>query len=258
MGNCIITKLLGSVENNNLQKLGETSFEFITGTKTVMKLSSLSSITVSRIDGSTFDALSDTTERGTYTEISGNNFVTLYDKAAYKVISKYNITGIEGNCSLDAVSAYDNFSYSPLTSIVGGIRIDLSKLLDYKTTLTGVEINRFVEDIPAENITQMSGLTKLWINNVIQSTMIQWGRMLPNSVTTLRLGGINLTGTIEDFVSGRREARSAAGLPVSGSLSIGYLNNNIRFNGERVTNDSSVALSWTENTITYKGVTIDA
>lgn len=74
------------------------------------------------------------------------------------------------------------------------------------------------------------------------------------NLTTLRLTGTAIYGTVEAFVAAQR----AAGRLTCDGIAVGVSMGNVTFNGSSTTGASSQQLSWTANTITLNNVTINA
>ena len=74
------------------------------------------------------------------------------------------------------------------------------------------------------------------------------------NLTTLRLAGTAIYGSVEAFVAAQRNA----GRLTCNGIAVGVSMGNVTFNGSSTTGPSSQQLSWTANTITLNNVTINA
>jgi hypothetical protein len=92
----------------------------------------------------------------------------------------------------------------------------------------------------------------------ISGTMADFGK-LGAMTHILTIGQTNIAGSIEDFVNSRRSLSTPQ---LTGTVLFDYpyaYGNNVTFNGLPVTGSTTnVQLTWTENTITFNGVTINA
>lgn len=254
MGNCLVTKLKGAVDNDNLLRIGEGCFEVMKNkTSNTIITATQSPITIRKKDGSAFNAVTNGETKTGVTSVIGNA-ITLSDAGIYVIDNKYKVEAVN---SQQLYANYpDTFDYSPLYSLDvmnGVVRID--KLPKYKDTL--IELIYTNVSLSENNWSYISLLTKLKTLQLstilgVSLTTGAFGNFIPASVTTFRGGDGYMSGSIEDFVAARR----AAGV-TEGSLSMAWLGNGVTFNGNAV-GVGAKTLSWTGSTITFGGETINA
>lgn len=262
MKNCLVTKLKGVVDNDQLFKLGELKVKI--GEANFLGFAADDSQTISVVDGDLlFNGQTTIQLTNTY-----QNNVNITGEGTVSIPNKYNLTIFEANLKE---------------------QIDFKKIR-YCTKLRTINLkgDDFVYDLDDFNI-ESSVLTKIKIDNALEIKGSINNLLKYNNLTSLALNSSSikhftetdfsilgkfaecttygatvvhgrLTGSIEDFVAQKRLARTAAGLEVAGSCTIDWLGDggNITFQGTIIANVSNNTISWTANTITYNGTTIEA
>lgn len=254
MGNCLVTKLKGAVDNSNLLRIGEGCFEVMENkTANTIITAAKSPITIRKKDGSAFNAVANGETKTGVTSVYGNA-ITLSDAGIYVIDDKYKVTAVNSQRLYNSYP--DTFDYSPLYSlnVTYGVAL-IDKLPKYKDTLK--ELIYTNVSLSENNLSYISVLTNLQTLQLstllgVSLTTGTFGSFIPASVTTFRGGDGYMSGSIEDFVAARR----AAGV-TEGSLSMAWLGDGVTFNGNAV-GIATKTLSWTGSTITFGGETINA
>lgn len=246
MGNCFLTKLVGSVNNDNLLKLGEIQGEMY-GEGNVTLYSS-EQITIKDLTG-TF-----VTPSGESVVIGNPVAVRGADGHKLSIVSKHTITKFQGGNTL-TLNLKDCMYNPSVVEITARLMGDLSDIVqrDSLTIFSGQK-GELYGDI--SNIAKFPALTQLIFSGnsgEITGNISSLGGL--TSLAHLGLGDCPwITGTIEDFVAGQRTAGRT-----SGSITCYYLHHTqITFNGSALPTAATATLSWTATTITYNGVTITA
>lgn len=273
MENCLVTKLKSVVENNNLETLGrlivgrnynsndtpESSYFGVVrsviggGQKVTLTIigdgyfsTSFGGVSIGKFVEVTKNAEGEASTLSLYT--SNGNYKILVDNKygfnnVYFPIS-YNINMADiyytGISRISGDGYYGNVSELPL-------RIITLKILDSqygKVNYTNADIERLVnlksftvesERFPRINTSTIGKLTLLEGNNQISS----------------------IQGRIEDFVANQRAGgRTTFG----GNLNLKWIGSlgTVTFNGAVVSNVDNGIITWTSDTITFRGTTINA
>lgn len=266
---CLVTKLKGSVNNETLPKFGMITFhvnnpENLTDRMTYFKYADSTDATKNFYEvgsGVTADFITSQT----YPRFTGEGYV--------RVKGKYNITNIllTGGYQSDRVTPIfdidiSQLSYSNLEIISCSPQAlhitNLKDLQILKSTLKQINLserNILVPQLSGDisDLAKFVNLEKLnlsYISNKVHGTMKQVATLFPKLNS---LGDLTdtkwLTGSIEDFVTVRRSQGVNNG-SVYTNWGVGT---DITFNGEKLKGQDNTPFSWTANTITYNGVTID-
>ena len=248
MNNCLVTKLKGVVNNQDLMLFDKVVF-FLTGNTISIRLTPTTGkiISFSGSDGS---------ERS----FDGSNWLPLTPNVTYIAGSVADITGMEAQeyigkwpKGLIQVPGLTVFTYN------GQIKTDDLPVPDNIERV--VLINRNDDNTEA----LINWMKELKSNCVItlqgnpeERDLISMGTLarFARGTATFEIVSSNVNGSIEDFVNIRRTVFNQS----TGSMSFNFLYmNNITFNGSYITQPSGTTmsnLSWTVNTITFDGVTI--
>lgn len=273
---CLVTKLNGTVDNENLFKFGELRIKVDTdleGKKPVINVGGFKNATVTVTGdlsiwdyqlttnyGSSFHYESSSSQDPTSVRIKGSNgYISIINKYSMYENTKYPI-GIYDTVNDNTIKSimywFKGVEFS--TSRIGYKQSqrsgDLSELASL-TNLGRININY------SPNIT--GNLEDLVVHKDTLKVLLANGTAITGSIESLgectlleslTLNGVNVSGTVENFVARQRLAgRTTAQF---GILDIG--NTNITFNGHLVNTNTSNNFSWTENTITLNGETINA
>jgi hypothetical protein len=267
MGNCLVTKLKGVVENDNLPILGKLAFNEKKGSGN--SVYGLKRIELS--EGSYIDVQHGTIGGETRKWIGPNDYKYLVDLGAFVVdegyndlkllIPKYIIKRVTylGDASYPLHIDMNDYSYCNLIEFA----IDNGKA-------SVVIINKSViENLETFNIGSCTiegepfDVTDLGLNGIITTLNLGSVKNLKGSLNNLGFSPIsilfgpntkNVSFNIEQFVANSRTAGRT-----TGSLSLPWIGAcNCTFNGAAVVNQNSNSLSWTATTITFNDVTIDA
>ncbi len=265
MANCLVTKLKGVVNNNNLLKVGEFRFPSVRndfpaeGAHLKLAPKEGNIITVEDIDGN-FVGKDYSVIEGTSSNIV-NEFIAPGHRV--KFISKYNLTSIEltGDVFGEDSVGIDELQFMPKLVFINMACLDFSGLNSSLEPL---------EDVALGNFTYPRGSAKIidlvhFIPN-IRDLRFSAGQNFSfkgelkdfaplSSITKLQLGDRRLiTGSVEDYV------RAAVALGRNtGSLNALYWSHTQgTFNGEPISADNT-QLSWQLNTNPSKiDVTFDS
>jgi hypothetical protein len=273
MGNCLVTKLKGVVDNDNLPILGKLAFNAKRGTgNNVYGLNRIGfneDATIEVLHGSIGGQRSITIfantfpyliELGEFVTDEGYDYLTI-------VVPKYNIKYLTFLQSLDVNFGVNvnmnDFEYSILSGLYiiyngdrqNKIKVIMNKSVSEKLT----ELEMASSEIQGEPF----DVTDLGLNGRLSRLGLGGVTNLIGSMNNLGFSPISYLGgpntknvsfNIEQFVANNRTAGRT-----TGSLSLPYIGAcNCTFNGAAVDNQESNSLSWTATTITFNGVTIDA
>lgn len=260
MENCLFTKLKGSVNNDQLLKLGELKVKI--GEANYLGFAADDSQTISVVDG-------DLLFNGQTTIQLTNSYqsnVNITGEGTVSIPNKYHLTIFEANFKeqIDLEKLRYCTKLRNIRLAESGVTYDLDDFNIESSVLITVTI---------ENVGRIKGsirnllkypLTTLRLNNSPKSfnenNFSVLGKFAECTSYGATVVGSGLTGSIEDFVTQKRLARANKGLDVDGSCTFTYLGDGgrITFQGTAITNVQNNTISWTANTITYNGTTIDA
>lgn len=219
MENCLVTKLKSTVDNDSLKKLGVLTFVSQSGF-------------FIRMD-SPVEVFIDGVSQGM------KNTQFYYDQAAEHTIE------LKNKYALTSFQTYANagVELSELSYLVNCTSINFSA-----QSASGITGN--LSDI--FNCDACTAFTMGGSLNVLGNIKVL-AEKFP-SLSTLVFSVELVTGSIEEFV---RQYRAQGRTTGTINTLISY-NGRITFNGEYVNQTSASDMSWTENTITFDGVTINA
>lgn len=278
MENCLVTKLKGVVNNDNLEKLGVIKLQMTPYTsnskyylafylganqheitvKDSTIVSAISSGLTEKIDDHHARYLGTATKRNGIIEVSSNSDTFV------EIDNKYNLE-------------YFSFGNSRVTHIVGGLDkvsagVKSIMISNYQDEINTNELLRFtsIEEFSIgsifysivgdlSSIASLTALTTFIANNAknkISGDISTLGSLV-NLQDFFVSGNKSITGSLEGFVAAQRAAgRETESTGIRFSVGI----HNVTFNGESSLRaaGSSCILTWTADTITYDGVTINA
>lgn len=264
--NCLVTKLKGTVENPNLFKLGEIVLEGVYQDHIAHSTSYIEGQDISisphgdtayllngvgeqvqNIDGPICQFRLWTSEENYPCNVCISNY--------YGVTSIRNIRGFSPKCCK---------YMSQLTSLrvyIDGSYID--ELLDLPTSITQLVLGKIDEAIGYNEETFLNAIKRL---NNLQGLQLEVKENLPSVGTLDHLGGcinpafnqLTLFDNIfpGDFVDFVHEAREN-GMTEHNQINIGTSGSAYYFNENKIRNGQH-SISWTENSITFDDVTINA
>ena len=267
--NCLVTKLKGVVNNEALPKFGMITFH-VNNPENIGEI-----FTYFKYDDST-EATKNFYEVGsgvTADFITSQTYPNFTGEGYVRVKDKYNITDI------NITKKYQNDKITPCVDIdlsqlscnnlellSGTPQVlhitNLKDLQILKSTLKEINLserNILVPQLSGDisDLAKFVNLEKLvlsYISNKVHGTMKQVATLFPklNSLDDLTEAKW-LTGSIEDFVTVRR----SQGVNNGSVYTKWGVSTDITFNGEKLKGQDNTPFSWTANTITYNGVTID-
>lgn len=261
MGNCLVTKLKGVVNNDNLDLFGYVSIKTSTGS---IKFELSGAGTVKILHGTVGGNTEIPIVAGQYTYLVSYGTIAVdqgYDKMIV-YIPKYTIKRLQVN---EASINLEDLQYSsPLVEL----KLNAGNPIKYsEATFNGILENLEILYITSASTVIDNGpidVTEIGANGIMTNLSL-------SGVSTGLTGSLNKAGmspltefkvpntkevslSIETFVANNRAAGRT-----TGSLSLPYLGACITtFNGRAVANQADNSLSWTATTITLNGVTIDA
>lgn len=256
MGNCLVTKLKGVVDNDNLPIYGKAVVvvgaadpAFTFNKNTTVKVLGGTVDGQTQIDVTGYNVLlinsSTVVSDGTYGEGKIGLLIDKYALTRMERIQKFNLEDI----------LYSPFVYLQVLPSTIIENVEKFPVLCKKQEFIG--LNSSSSNI-AFDVTELGSngvMTdiRLISNNAAYGSLDKAGMSpLTSNFSTPNTKNVSLN--IETFVGYHRAAGRT-----TGSMSIQYLGAcNCTFNGESVTNQADNSLSWTATTITLNGVTIDA
>ena len=264
MGNCLVTKLKGVVDNANLLKLGEKELELNwSETWQYLSLSSVGGASSAKVvSGSVTDANDNPLTEFVIPEAGIQ--LKAYN-AKVRISNFYDLSSIVGGRTQPLnILSLAKISYMQLTDLLGNMA-DLKKMT-YLTTCKDFSISN-IENVSNETFIDgfsNTGLQTLWLygwKEGFECTMSTFGMAMPTTLGELSIRSPKttsdylLTGSLEDLVISQRSKSRT-----EGSINLTYTADTpITFNNSPIgDNDGSRWLSWTENTITFNGITINA
>lgn len=270
MGNCLVKKLKGVVDNDNLSKFGELRIKMPQDYYVHEFLAANKSVDVSIIDGAlTFD-------NGTTASTIGaggvDNFATK-DTPAYGELSiadKYSITAIAAEylkSRVIRIKSFEEIRYCPLVTLAcifeDGVAVPITELAAYLPNLEFLSVGSITGTI--DDLVLLTHLRGMSIQgSAVTGTFDDLGKLpnvenyafslsYPNTVSVPPIRG----GSIETFVANKRLAGKTEGSSVF--MWLGDPRLGITWKGAGFSNNVDVnTISWTANTITFRGETITA
>lgn len=256
MGNCLVTKLKGVVDNDNLPIFGKMLIVVGNNDPSIR----FNKDTTVKILGGTIDGQTEiSVNANSYMRITSSTIVsdgTYGEGQVGLLIDKYNISSFERIIKFDA----EDLIYAPLTRIQ---LLSTSEVVNPEKLTTHFTETTFTEfDIRYNNFA--IDLTECGSNGAMVMIRTRDCRNVYGSLNKAGMSPLttdfsvpntkNVSLNIETFVSYHRAAGRT-----TGSMSIGWLGScNCTFNSASVANQENNSLSWTDTTITLNGTTINA
>lgn len=278
--NCFVTRLNSVVDNTNLRKLGHLVIDLISGSNKFISFGNKSQgdILLTMLDGTIDHVTSGVTlVDSTHCIIPAgatilNGIFTSSASQSVKV-DLGNYYGLSGDQRFISQRGIDQIQYTEKESFSAfnpSEEMDLSLLADCRklTTIYLRDANvkltgdlSFVENLELTSFDFLNGnanspliLSLAYLSNIttlqeilLENTKIPtlvgditaFGSLI--NLTTLRIAGTNIGGTLESFVA----AQVAAGRATCDGIAIGANMGNVTFNGSLITGSSAKTLSWT-------------
>ena len=267
---CLVTKLKGTVENPNLIKLGEIVLEGVYQDYTVAQAQKVSQIL--GVGGVSISPYGDTAyllnENGEQTQKIDDpcRFRLWTSEGNYPcnvcISNYYGVTRILYIRSFSPKCCKYMSQLTHLNVYINGSHVD--ELLDLPTSLTSLKLGKLDETIGYNEETFLNAVKRL--NNLLE-LQLEVKENLPSVGTLDHLGGcINpafnrlvlrdkmFPGDFVDFVHGARDN----GMTEHNQINILSYGHVYYFNGNEITDGQLHSISWTENSITFDNVTINA
>lgn len=278
--NCFVTRLNSVVDNPNLRKLGHLVIDLVSGSNKFISFgnNSQTDILLTMLDGTIGSVTSGVTlVDSTHCIIPAgatvlNGIFTPSASQSVKVDLE-NYYGLDGDQrfisqrGLDQIQYTEKLffsAYNPAEEMDLSLLADCSKLTtiylrDANVKLTG-DLS-FIENLELTSFDFLNGNTNsplilrlAYLSNIttLQEILLE-NTKIPTLVgditafgslvnlTTLRIAGTNIGGTVESFVA----AQVAAGRATCEGIAIGVNMGNVTFNGSLITGSSAKTLSWT-------------
>lgn len=236
---CLVTKLKGSVQNDNLSYFGKLKIQVNNSTGSGVSFQILNNGIISTADGS--NKLKITGSSGDYkNSITINNSAWIeFAVGEYLVImDKYNFRGIAHGNTPDKASVIgfnvEEFEYSPNIESLSGLNNTTS--FGNFDVLQGKLPNLSSLSINGTDITATTGVLGTFGFNKTE------------------LSFTKITGDLEDFVRARR----AKGVSEYTTTVHWHACPGVKFNGNAINTAQGAEFSWTASTITLDGVTVNA
>ena len=241
MGNCLKTQLKEAVQNENLPILGKFRISFDNAENVGVGLF---------IIGEPID-LSEISCSGTLTvSKNASNYFIFNGTGVATIGNKYSITNLQ---SYKGTYSYSEIEYIPLDSLYFSENSVINNLNSWDdvnkwSNLTNLRLEK--KNLTGTSV-ELPNLRILMLTSITGNLQFYSLGLLQN-LTTLQIDGGSLYGTYEDFIRARRTWQP------TGSITSGYniRNTGTTFNGNIT--GGNITMSWTENTMTVNGVTIDA
>jgi hypothetical protein len=258
MGNCLVTKLKGVVDNDNLPILGMTELKIPTGTFSEYNaLIFDSSVTVQILGGTINGETSSTMQLYSWTGVPIVSDGT-YDGYVILRFPKYKVTRLDLN-QCKGVD-YSEFKYGVLNRInVVCSSWNLNALESKFADFTGLSVTNYNSEV--------ADLTNLGKNGKLAHCSFNNGVSFNGSFDNIGCSPLdenweiffpttqNVSFVVENFVANKRLRGQTTG-EQNNFAWMGLCN--ATFNGNKITHKNHYTLSWTADTITFDGVTINA
>lgn len=271
MNKCLITKLNGVVDNDELLKIGELRIRIPAGVPAVVEdlsnkvfLKGLSGTAVYLKDMNLYNYSGDTKLAGPGEKyVCPDSFVPSVDTASLNkegtliIMDKYKLKEFQTPITVNEID--DTFSWYTDNLRLIGIDFDKSKLNLLNKDIKEIVVGSYNGDIV--DFSKFKNITSIGISGNIngnETTKLTYGNISSlGSLTQLKhfscSNQVNLKGTIEDFVQAQRQkGRTECSTPVS----FASYNTKITFDGNIITPNTKI--TWTSTTITVNDKTITA
>lgn len=278
--NCFVTKLKGIVNDDTLSKFGELPIKMSAGS---FMINNSTSDTLIRSDKDSLSLSNGGTGSKTVTvpkASDSTSLITVYvtqdctvfipqyylNRLQFTPADNINITsvglGLTDGAYISILSSSVAFHLGELPKNARSIASSMCTFglaLDEYPYLIMINCNlinyAFVVDSKelAEKLPALRDYT-LWTSaDKSIGTFDEWG--ICKSLNSLT--GYHGSGTIEGFVANQRAVYGSRPARTSGSVTLRYLGA-VTFNGSTISSGTAKVLSWTANTITFDGTTINA
>lgn len=270
MNKCLVTKLNGVVDNEELLKIGELRIRIPAGVSAGESLNNkvylkgLEGTAIYLKDMNLYNYSGDTKLAGPGEKyVCPDNFVPSVDTASLNkegtliIMDKYKLTDFQTPIAVNEID--DTFSWYTNYLRLTGIDFDKSKLNLLNKDLKEVSVGSYNGDIV--DFSKFKNVTSIGISGNInenETIKLTYGNISSlGSLTQLKIfscsNQVNLKGTIEDFVQAQRQnGRTECSTPVIFSS----FNTKITFDGNIIAANTNI--TWTSTTITVNDKTITA
>lgn len=270
MNKCLVTKLNGVVDNDELLKIGELRIRIPAGVSAVEGLSNkvylhgLSGTAIYLKDMNLYNYSGDTKLAGPGEKfVCPDNFVPSVDTASLNkegtliIMDKYKLTNFQTPNAVNEID--DTFSWYTNNLVLAGIDFDKSKLNLLNKDIKEISVGSYNGDIA--DFSKFKNITSIGISGNVyenETTKLTYGNISSlGSLTQLKKfscsNQVNLKGTIEGFVQAQRQnGRTECSTPVS----FASYNTKITFDGNIIIPNTEI--TWTSTTITVNDKTITA
>ncbi len=268
MENCLVTKLKSVVDNSNLEKLGIFSI----GIKSMdtpaadgrfIDIGFTEKVTINCIGGSLYKTYGGSSIGTSYTsqDSDWNASLGIYRFVGYisnnectLEVPKYTLKRFGGSSYCIKNINIAKFNYTEVNSFSGNFLEGNVTSLPQDTTYVNFNGNTKI----IGSLSDFASLVNITNLNTGNSSISPSSLSSIGTLTSLTDMQIIAFGSIEDFVSVQR----ANGRTTCDGITCRYLGalstNRSTFNGTAIANKASTTLSWTADTITYDGTTINA
>jgi hypothetical protein len=260
---CLVTKLKGVVDNDNLSKLGVLQYEVYVdnGKAFGIKCANAGESVITLKNATVASVVRGTVIDSTHVSIgvegqSGNTFVTINENISSVIVevsNKYNITYL-GDTGIKAIKGglaetdylselaklcLNNYgSDSNLSAFANAKYTDSLKLL-YIDNSGG----KMSGDISSLSIFKNLQNFRCTNNTAINGNILSFDTL--TDLAALNIDGTRISGTVEEFVAAQRTAGRT-----TGSIQLGYTMALVTYNGLPITGSSDKTLAWTADSIT--------
>lgn len=274
MENCLVTQLKGVVSDDNLEKLGVLTLDVVehetpsADSRYLMPYVDSVGVTIKIVgDGYFMTTYGGPSIGKSYTFTYDDYYQGLYRRGLYisnnnckLEIPKYNFDHMVINSIFD-YTPISKFDYTKMKIYIGSRLTGKLTDIPLRATLIQIGISTRVSGAVSDvrDYVEMESLS-LHENQIHPGLFSSLGKL-----TKLVILSAPVSGSIEDFVTAQREGYvDSEGTTIKretcDGISCSWLGRTgqVTFNGATITNKASSTLSWTEDTITYDGETIDA
>lgn len=269
MNKCLVTKLNGVVDNDELLKIGELRIRIPAGisaesSDNKVYLKGLMGTAIYLKDMNLYDYSGTKKVAGSGEKyVCPDNFVPSVDTASLNregtliIMDKYKLTEFQTPTAVNEID--DTFSWYTNNLGLPGIDYDKSKLDLINKKVKAFVCGSYNGDIA--DFSKFKNITLIGVSGTIygnDTTKLTYGDISSlGSLTRLTnfsfSNQVNLKGTIESFVQAQRQnGRTECSTPVSFSS----FNTKITFDGNIITDNTKI--TWTSTTITVNDKTITA
>lgn len=243
--NCLVTKLKASVDID-APKLGYIKIHLLGGlNETYRQLGHNSAHKISLISGELTLKITETGEViNLPAEIPANTnltYITGNNGAVIEISDKYNIDNLSVfGMTSDTISTKEFVFNKPIYFLFNQVSQARNNIIGNWNDIINKPTSR-VSSIDIQYSSKINGELK------------DFARWCPDCVS-ISLNGSAITGSIEEYIQILRTTNRTR--PNSIDFTPGETN--VTFNGESVSLSAPGNITWTDNTITYNGVTVDA